>query len=139
MNAFNTSALLFALIVAASAKSIVVREAGDNAYGDEAVVPTAAPYGGEAIEETTIIPTEEEPQPVENENAPEEPAVVDSGYRAKRMAGDNSYGDEPAPVTPAYEEAEQTTFQPAPEEEAASVPSEPVVSGPAVEESGYRA
>lgn len=119
--------------------AVVVREAGDNAYGDEPAVPTAAPYGGEAIEETTIIPTEEEPQPVENENAPAEAAVVESGYRSKRMAGDNSYGDEPAPVTPGYGEVELTTFEPAPEEEAASVPSEPVVSEPAVEESGYRA
>ncbi|KAK6750904.1 hypothetical protein RB195_002709 [Necator americanus] len=139
MNTFKVSAILLALIAAASAKSIVVRQAGDNAYGDEPAVATSAPYGGEAAEETTIIPTEEEPQPVENENAPAEGGVVDSGYRSKREAGDNSYGDEPAPVTPAYEEAEVTTFEPAPEEEAASVPSEPVASEPAVEESGYRA
>ncbi|VDM69195.1 unnamed protein product [Strongylus vulgaris] len=141
MNALHVSALAFALLAAVSAKSIVARSAGSNAYGDEPAVVTPPPsYEGEVPEETTIIPTEEEPQAVENENPAPEAAVVESGYRSKRQAGDNSYGDEPVPVTPAaYEAAEVTTLEPAPEEEPASVPVEPVASEPIVEESGYRA
>ncbi|VDK82680.1 unnamed protein product [Cylicostephanus goldi] len=91
------------------------------------------------------MPTEEEPQAVENENpaAAAEAAVVESGYRSKRQAGSNAYGDEPVPVvTPAYEPAAVvTTFEPVPEEEpaAVAVPAEPVIAEPIVEESGYRA
>ncbi|CAJ0603980.1 unnamed protein product [Cylicocyclus nassatus] len=147
MNALYICAIVVGLFATVSAKSIVPRSIGSNAYGDEPAIATAAPqYEGEApVVEPVVLPAEEEPQTVENENpaAAAEAAVVESGYRSKREAGDNAYGDEPVPVvTPTYGAAALgTTFEPVPEEEPAALamPAEPVIAEPIVEESGYRA
>lgn len=84
---------------------------------------------------------EQEAEPVENAPLAETAApVVESGYRARRQAGDNTYGDEPVVATPAasYADAELTTVAVVPEEEPEAVPVSPL-PGPVagVEQSGY--
>ncbi|VDL71180.1 unnamed protein product [Nippostrongylus brasiliensis] len=137
MNAFGSAAiiLLFVAIMLIEARSGAKRQAGSNTYGDElSVPPTEAPYA--AGVEVTIAPApEEEPAPVVENVAPvAAPVVVESGYRAKRQAGSNTYGDEVAVP-------EQVVVEPvekAPEEVPEPVPVEPV-PGPAPEvvQSGY--
>ncbi|KAK6059041.1 hypothetical protein COOONC_03332 [Cooperia oncophora] len=116
------------------------RQAGDNSYGDEpSLPPTLAPYI--SVEATTLMAVpEEEPQPVVNALPAASATVVDSGYRAKRQAGDNTYGDEPVvPTQMTYSESELTTLAAAvPEEEAAAVPvAAPAEIAAPVVESGY--
>ncbi|CAI4231866.1 unnamed protein product [Auanema sp. JU1783] len=108
-----------------------------NAYGDEQVTPAAEPV----VEVTEAAPVEEAPVVVPQETpapapvpdcnvapapvAPEAPAVVDSGYRAKR----NAYGDEQ--VTPAAEPVVEVTEAAPVEEAPVVVPQETPAPAPA--------
>ncbi|WKY07468.1 hypothetical protein Q1695_007152 [Nippostrongylus brasiliensis] len=122
-------------IVLIEARSVERRQAGSNTYGDEpSLPPTVAPY--EAGAEPTAAPPEEEPAPVVENVAPvAAPAVVDSGYRAKRQAGSNTYGDElTVPAQTVVEPVEK-----APEEAPEPVPVEAMPApAPAVAQSGYK-
>ncbi|WKY07467.1 hypothetical protein Q1695_007151 [Nippostrongylus brasiliensis] len=137
MNTLSFAAILLfsTAVVLVEARAVERRQAGSNTYGDEpSLPPTVAPY--EAGAETTAAPPEEEPAPVVENVAPvAAPEVVDSGYRAKRQAGSNTYGDElTVPAQAAVE----------PVEKAPEVAPEPVVveamPGPAPEvaQSGYK-
>ncbi|KAK6019572.1 hypothetical protein OSTOST_14788 [Ostertagia ostertagi] len=142
MNPVDGVVVVFLLTISlVSTRSVEKRQAGDNTYGDEpSLPPTMGPYV--AVEATTLIAVpEEEAQPVMNALPAGPSAVVDSGYRAKRQAGDNSYGDEPVMPTqvPYNAESELTTLAAmVPEEEAQAVQMT-APAGPAapVVESGY--
>ncbi|KAK5964193.1 hypothetical protein GCK32_010967 [Trichostrongylus colubriformis] len=131
---------LFGILLLVNARSVGKRQDSSNSYGDEpSLPPTLGPYLG--VEANTLMAApEEEAEPVVNA-LPAVPAIiVDSGYRARRQAGDNSYGDEPVMPTqmPYNAEMEATTQAALVEEE---IPSVPMVSpaGPVVPvmESGY--
>uniref|UniRef100_W6N8X0 Epicuticlin n=1 Tax=Haemonchus contortus TaxID=6289 RepID=W6N8X0_HAECO len=139
MNPVDSVVVLLLTILAIIAVPVEKRQAGDNSYGDEPNLPISqSPYIG--VEATTIITVpEEEAQPVMNPLPSGPSPVVDSGYRAKRQAGDNTYGDEPVvPSQGPYAESDMTTVALIPEEEAPAV-SMPAPEGPVapVVESGY--
>ncbi|WKY07470.1 hypothetical protein Q1695_007154 [Nippostrongylus brasiliensis] len=140
MNIFSFAAiaLLYVIVAVVNARSVIKRQAGSNSYGDElSVPPTLAPY--EAVMETTYatVPAEEPAPMVENVAPVVESAVVDSGYRAKRQAGSNTYGDELAVPAPTVVEPVEAVELPV-EQEPQTIPSEEMpANAVAVVQSGY--